>query len=68
MTSFLQLLLIVNFFYHLFTFLYSYYLKKRVKCNFSPCSLDYFDSLVQRFHFLPVNPKKFHCCHFSPLD
>ncbi|MFS8019084.1 hypothetical protein Hanom_Chr15g01399711 [Helianthus anomalus] len=39
---------------------------ERVKCHFSPCGLGHFASLVQRFHFSPVGPKRFHHCHFSP--
>ncbi|MFS7895849.1 hypothetical protein Hanom_Chr00s003574g01713511 [Helianthus anomalus] len=39
----------------------------RVKCHFSPCGLGHFASLVQRFQFSPVGPKRFHHCHFSPL-
>ncbi|MFS7930733.1 putative Endonuclease/exonuclease/phosphatase superfamily [Helianthus anomalus] len=31
---------------------------KRVKCHFSPCGLGHFDSLVQRFHFSHVGPKR----------
>ncbi|MFS7934645.1 hypothetical protein Hanom_Chr05g00394041 [Helianthus anomalus] len=38
-----------------------------VKCHFSPCGLGHFASLVQRFHFSPMGPKRFHRCHFSPL-
>ncbi|MFS7969005.1 hypothetical protein Hanom_Chr09g00804101 [Helianthus anomalus] len=34
--------------------------KKRVKCHFSPYGLGYFVSLVQRFHFSPVDPKRFY--------
>ncbi|MFS7965712.1 hypothetical protein Hanom_Chr09g00765431 [Helianthus anomalus] len=41
--------------------------KFRVKCHFSPCGLGHFASLVQRFHFSLVGPKRFHYCHFSPL-
>ncbi|MFS7902562.1 hypothetical protein Hanom_Chr01g00012701 [Helianthus anomalus] len=40
----------------------------RVKCHFSVCGLGYFVSLVQRFHFSHVGPKRFHRCHFSPLS
>ncbi|MFS7981570.1 hypothetical protein Hanom_Chr10g00952541 [Helianthus anomalus] len=40
---------------------------KRVKCHFSPCGFSHFASLVQKFHFSPVGPKRFHRCHFSPL-
>ncbi|MFS7969979.1 hypothetical protein Hanom_Chr09g00815591 [Helianthus anomalus] len=41
--------------------------KNRVKCHFSPCGCVHFASLVQMFHFSPVGPKKFYCCHFSQL-
>ncbi|MFS7961182.1 hypothetical protein Hanom_Chr08g00711831 [Helianthus anomalus] len=41
--------------------------KERVKCHFSPCDLGHFGTLVQRFHFSSVGPKRFHRCHFSPL-
>ncbi|KAJ0736518.1 putative DNA-directed RNA polymerase [Helianthus annuus] len=53
---------------------YMYYLRTlrtfillRVKCDFSPCGLGHFASLVQRFHFSLVGPKRFHRCHFSQL-
>ncbi|MFS7941927.1 hypothetical protein Hanom_Chr06g00482041 [Helianthus anomalus] len=39
----------------------------RVKCHFNPCGLGHFASLVQRFHFWHVGPKRFRCCYFSPL-
>ncbi|MFS7963714.1 hypothetical protein Hanom_Chr08g00741591 [Helianthus anomalus] len=39
----------------------------RVKCHFSHCGLGHFASLVQRFHFSHVGPKRFHRCHFSLL-
>ncbi|MFS8034175.1 hypothetical protein Hanom_Chr17g01578161 [Helianthus anomalus] len=42
-------------------------INNRVKCLFSPCCLGHFASLVQRFYFSPVDPKRFHHCHFSPL-
>ncbi|MFS8032053.1 hypothetical protein Hanom_Chr17g01553091 [Helianthus anomalus] len=44
-----------------------FYIIIRVKCNFSPCGLGYFASLVHTFHFSLVGPKRFHRCHFSPL-
>ncbi|MFS7949339.1 hypothetical protein Hanom_Chr06g00570431 [Helianthus anomalus] len=43
------------------------YISFRVKCHFSPCGLGHFSSLVQKFHFSHVGPKRFHHCHFSPL-
>ncbi|MFS7969763.1 hypothetical protein Hanom_Chr09g00812971 [Helianthus anomalus] len=41
---------------------------KRVKCHFSPYGLGHFTSLVQRFNFSPMGPKRFHRCHFSLLS
>ncbi|MFS7949826.1 putative exostosin [Helianthus anomalus] len=35
--------------------------------SFESCGLCHFVSLVQRFHFSSVGPKRFHRCHFSPL-
>ncbi|MFS8023482.1 hypothetical protein Hanom_Chr16g01451981 [Helianthus anomalus] len=42
--------------------------KYKVKCHFSPCGLDHFTSLVQKFHFSHVGSKRFHRCHFCPLS
>ncbi|MFS8025902.1 hypothetical protein Hanom_Chr16g01480611 [Helianthus anomalus] len=38
------------------------------KCHFSLYGLGHFISLIQRFYFLSVGAKRFHYCHFSPLD
>ncbi|MFS7955637.1 hypothetical protein Hanom_Chr07g00644961 [Helianthus anomalus] len=37
----------------------------RVKCHIRPCGLGHFVSLVQRFHFSHLGPKKFYHRHFS---
>ncbi|MFS7996134.1 hypothetical protein Hanom_Chr12g01126291 [Helianthus anomalus] len=50
-----------------FPFLMLVFLFKRVKCHFTSCGSGHFASLVQRFYFSHVGPKRFHRCHFSPL-
>ncbi|MFS7960531.1 hypothetical protein Hanom_Chr08g00704181 [Helianthus anomalus] len=42
-----------------FIFIYTFDKIFRVKCHFSPCGFGYFVSLVQRFHFSYVAPKRF---------